>query len=57
MSLQHIPVLKEESISLLNIKPNGVYVDCTLGGGGHFTSILEKLSADGFLIELIKIKE
>lgn len=56
MSLQHIPVLKEESISLLNIKPNGVYVDCTLGGGGHFTSILEKLGTDGFLIGIDKDK-
>ena len=56
MSLQHIPVLKEESISLLNIKPNGIYVDCTLGGGGHFTSILEKLGTDGFLIGLDKDK-
>ena len=31
----HIPVLYNETIQGLNIKPNGVYVDCTFGGGGH----------------------
>ena len=31
----HIPVLSEQTIDLLNIKPNGIYVDATLGGGGH----------------------
>lgn len=54
LSLQHIPVLREESIYLLNIKSNGVYVDCTLGGGGHFTSILERLGLDGFIIGIDK---
>ncbi|MGD9760856.1 MAG: 16S rRNA (cytosine(1402)-N(4))-methyltransferase RsmH [Candidatus Izemoplasmatales bacterium] len=40
---KHIPVLLKETIELLNIKPNGVYVDMTLGGGGHSEAILEKL--------------
>lgn len=39
---KHIPVLKNETIELLNVKPNGVYVDGTLGKGGHSKAILEK---------------
>ncbi len=39
----HIPVLLEESVNGLNIKPNGIYVDLTFGGGGHSKKILEKL--------------
>lgn len=46
----HIPVLYNEVIEALNIQPNGVYVDCTFGGGGHAIGILEKLNADGKLI-------
>ncbi|GGH74478.1 16S rRNA (cytosine1402-N4)-methyltransferase [Pullulanibacillus pueri] len=40
----HITVLKREAIEGLNIKPDGIYVDCTLGGGGHSEGILSKLS-------------
>ncbi len=43
-SLKHYSVLLNESIELLNIKPDGIYVDCTLGGGGHSEKILEKLT-------------
>ncbi len=46
----HVPVLFNESIEALNIKPNGIYVDCTFGGGGHSKGILEKLGAEGKLI-------
>lgn len=46
----HIPVLLNEVIDALNIKPNGIYVDCTYGGGGHSKAILEKLSAEGKLV-------
>ena len=49
-SAYHIPVLYKEAINALNIQPNGVYVDCTFGGGGHAKGILEKLNADGRLI-------
>ena len=39
----HISVLLNESIQQLNIKKNGVYVDCTLGGGGHSSEILKRI--------------
>lgn len=45
----HIPVLLNESIEGLNIKPSGVYVDATLGGAGHSSEILKKLTEGGKL--------
>lgn len=47
---QHYTVLKEESIKGLDIKPNGTYVDCTLGGGGHSERIASQLGEGGLLI-------
>ncbi|QBQ07958.1 S-adenosyl-methyltransferase MraW [Spiroplasma gladiatoris] len=44
MSKEHISVLLNESIDLLHIKPNGIYVDCTLGRAGHSFEILKKLT-------------
>ncbi|MDR2648214.1 MAG: 16S rRNA (cytosine(1402)-N(4))-methyltransferase RsmH [Clostridiales bacterium] len=44
MEFRHIPVLCEESVSALEIKPEGVYVDCTLGGGGHASRIAKRLT-------------
>ena len=41
---KHIPVLLNEAIESLNIKPDGIYVDCTLGGGGHSSEILKRLT-------------
>lgn len=46
----HIPVLFHETIGQLNIKPDGIYVDCTFGGGGHSRGILNKLNDRGRLI-------
>ncbi len=46
----HIPVLLKECIHALNIKPDGVYVDCTFGGGGHSRAILAQLGKQGRLI-------
>ena len=43
MEFNHISVLKWESIEGLNIKPDGIYVDCTLGGGGHSLEIAKRL--------------
>ena len=45
----HIPALLPETLSALDIKPDGVYVDVTFGGGGHSRAIVESLSEDGHL--------
>lgn len=45
----HVPVLLEESVGGLDIKPDGVYVDVTFGGGGHSREILRHLGAQGRL--------
>ena len=45
----HIPVLLRQSVDNLVINPDGVYVDCTFGGGGHSREILSRLSANGLL--------
>lgn len=42
---KHISVLLNESIKMLNIKPNGIYVDCTFGRGGHSSEILKQLTS------------
>jgi len=46
----HIPVLFNEAIEALAIKPDGIYVDCTFGGGGHTRGILEKLGKNGRVV-------
>ena len=50
MRIKHIPVLLDQSIDQLITDPNGIYVDCTFGRGGHSRKILERLSDKGKLI-------
>ena len=50
MEFKHKPVMLQECISGLNIKPNGIYVDGTPGGAGHSKEIAKRLNKDGLLI-------
>lgn len=50
MEFKHVSVLLNECIEALNIKENGIYVDCTLGGAGHSSEIVKNLSKKGRLI-------
>lgn len=50
MKYEHTTVLLKETIEYLNIRPDGIYVDGTLGGGGHASKICEKLNANGLLV-------
>ncbi|ELC8441757.1 16S rRNA (cytosine(1402)-N(4))-methyltransferase RsmH [Clostridium perfringens] len=50
MEFKHVSVLLDECINALNIKENGIYVDCTLGGAGHSSEIVKRLSSEGRLI-------
>ena len=45
MDFHHVSVLKDESIEYLNIVPDGIFADATLGGGGHSLEILKRLSS------------
>ncbi len=50
--MEHFPVLYEESLQALNIRPDGYYVDCTFGRGGHSRGILERLGPAGRLLAI-----
>ncbi len=50
MEFKHIPVLLNEVVEGLEIKPNGIYIDCTMGGGGHSSVIATRLAKEGKLI-------
>ena len=52
MEFNHVSVLLEEVIENLDIKPDGVYVDGTLGGAGHASRVCEKLGPEGMFIGL-----
>ena len=51
MEFKHTSVLFKETMDMLDIKPDGIYVDCTLGGGGHSLEIVTKLES-GRLISI-----
>tara|TARA_B100001093_G_scaffold69087_1_gene59494 strand:+ start:611 stop:1540 length:930 start_codon:yes stop_codon:yes gene_type:complete len=57
MRLSHNPVLLDTVIESLNIIPNGTYIDCTFGRGGHSKNILEKIDIKGKLIAIDKDSE
>lgn len=50
MQFNHVPVLFYETVDSLKINPDGIYADCTAGGGGHSAEILSRLSEKGRLI-------
>lgn len=56
-STYHNPVLLKESVDGLNIKPNGIYVDVTFGGGGHSREILKRLGENGKLVAFDQDKD
>jgi len=51
---KHVSVLFDECMDALNIRPGGIYVDCTAGGGGHSAGIAERMQGKGTLISLDK---
>ena len=54
MDFNHKSIMLEEVLRALDVKPNGIYLDCTLGGGGHALAVGKKLSAQGQLIGIDK---
>ena len=56
-AFEHIPVLFDECMTGLNIKPDGCYIDCTAGGGGHSSGIAARLGSEGRLISIDKDDE
>lgn len=52
MDFHHVPVLLRQTLDALAIQPDGIYVDCTLGGAGHASEIAARLGPNGCLIGL-----
>ena len=50
MAFEHTSVLLHETVDGLNVRPDGIYVDATLGGGGHASEVCRRLSDKGRLI-------
>lgn len=57
IEFNHVSVLLNECIENLNIKPDGIYVDGTMGGAGHSLEIVKKLSEKGMLIGIDRDEE
>lgn len=57
MEFKHIPIMLDDCIKGLNIRPDGVYVDATIGGAGHSREIASRLSHEGTLIGIDRDKE
>ena len=51
-SSYHVPIMVAEVLELLDVRPGGVYLDGTLGGGGHSAALLERSAPDGRVIAL-----
>ncbi|MFM1581788.1 16S rRNA (cytosine(1402)-N(4))-methyltransferase RsmH [Helcococcus bovis] len=57
MKFNHEPVLLKETLEALNIKENGIYVDCTVGGAGHSIEILKRMGSEGRLVAIDQDEE
>ena len=57
MEFKHEPIMLNECINYLNIKPNGIYVDGTIGGAGHSSEIVKHLDNNGLLIGIDRDKD
>ncbi len=57
MNYSHVPVLLDDCLTGLNIKPDGIYADGTVGGGGHASEILKRLSEQGTLVGIDRDKD
>ena len=57
MEFKHKSVLLYETVDGLDVKENGIYVDCTLGGGGHSYEVLKRLKGTGRLIGIDQDEE
>ena len=57
MEFKHEPIMLQECLENLNIKPDGVYVDGTIGGAGHSSRIIERLNENGILIGIDRDEE
>ncbi len=57
MAIHHIPVMVNEVIQHLNVRPGKIYVDCTLGGAGHSRAIIDRMKPGGFLVGIDQDKD